>query len=90
MLVASVEWIYHWYGLLTEEETNASSKKVEFNFLVNDEILHSKLSEHLLANKIPIEHDICIEYVEAVPPPEPLDCLEHDDWVSAVHVLEKW
>lgn len=74
--------------MITDEEVD--SKKVEFNFLVNDEILHCKLSEHLLANKIPTEYDICIEYIEAVAPPEPLDCLEHDDWVSAVHVLSRW
>lgn len=36
------------------------------------------------------EEVINVEYVEKYPPPEPQDCLIHDDWVSAVAVCEKW
>lgn len=73
-----------------ENFDNSEKEKVQFDFVINDELLRCKLSEHLVANSIPTEHDIAIEYIEAVPSPEPLDCLQHDDWVSAVHASDKW
>ncbi|XKL66223.1 hypothetical protein PGB90_009643 [Kerria lacca] len=76
--------------LLCEGASDSKNKKFQFSFLINDEILHSNLAEYIAENNISSEHDICIEYIEATPAPEPLDCLEHDDWVSAVHMSSEW
>ncbi len=37
-----------------------------------------------------VEEVVEVEYVESCPPPEPHDCLMHDDWVSAVDAIEQW
>lgn len=73
--------------LLTESDV---SIKVEFDFLVRGEFLKSKLGEHLKERTISFEDTISIEYIERFPPPEPKDCLLHDDWVSAVETRGSW
>jgi len=37
-----------------------------------------------------VEEVVDVEYVESCPPPEPQDCLMHDDWVSAVDAIDQW
>lgn len=54
------------------------------------EFLRVSLIEHVGEKGLSIEDVIEVEYLEQHPPPEPQDCLLHDDWVSAVAVCEKW
>lgn len=42
------------------------------------------------SKKIGVEEVIEVEYVERTPPPEPENCLMHDDWVSAVDTNNSW
>lgn len=72
------------------KETADFQNPIEFDFLILSQFLRSSLSEHVAEREICTEDTIEIEYVEKHPPPEPQDCLLHDDWVSAVAVCEKW
>ncbi|CAG5087248.1 Similar to AAEL005041: Ribosome biogenesis protein WDR12 homolog (Aedes aegypti) [Cotesia congregata] len=69
---------------------SGNDKQVEFDFLVCSELLRTSLSEHINERGASTEDVIDVEYLEKHPPPEPQDCLVHDDWVSAVAVSEKW
>jgi len=71
-------------------ESNQVTQEIEFDFLVQSEFLRTTLSEHVTERGISSEEVINVEYIEKHPPPEPQDCLIHDDWVSAVAVCEKW
>lgn len=64
--------------------------RVEFDFLIQGEFLKTQLGDHLKERLISFEDIIEIEYVERFPPPEPQDCLLHDDWVSAVKTNGSW
>ncbi|XP_043524232.1 ribosome biogenesis protein WDR12 homolog [Frieseomelitta varia] len=72
------------------KESTEVKNNIEFDFLVCSQFLRTSLSEHILERNISTEEVIIVEYVEKYPPPEPQDCLIHDDWVSAVAVCEKW
>lgn len=54
------------------------------------EFLRTSLAEHIGERGVSVEEVITVEYIVKHPPPEPQDCLIHDDWVSAVAVCEKW
>nr|CAD7438625.1 unnamed protein product [Timema bartmani] len=71
---------------ITDEERS----DVEFDFLINNQFLRVSLGEFLEENGISSELALDIEYLEHLPPPEPQDCLMHDDWVSAVQVRGSW
>ncbi|XP_059472358.1 ribosome biogenesis protein WDR12 homolog isoform X2 [Neocloeon triangulifer] len=73
--------------LLTETHGGAV---VEFDFLVGGELLRTHLSEHLSERQVSAEEVVLVEYVERFPAPEPQDCLEHDDWVSATQASGEW
>lgn len=75
---------------LTFPESSKLEKEKEFDFLVSSQFLRSTLSKHLEGSDVSTETLINVEYFEKHPPPEPQDCLIHDDWVSAVAVSEKW
>lgn len=66
------------------------SSQLEFDFLLLNEYLKGRLSDHLREKAISSEDNIVLEYVEKYPPPEPLDSLLHDDWVAAVQMCDKW
>ncbi|XP_058803230.1 ribosome biogenesis protein WDR12 homolog [Phymastichus coffea] len=72
------------------EEPSGISHEVEFDFLVCSEFLRTSLAEHIGERGVSVEEVINVEYIVKHPPPEPQDCLIHDDWVSAVAVCEKW
>ncbi|KAJ8680541.1 hypothetical protein QAD02_016328 [Eretmocerus hayati] len=72
------------------KESGKLQKEVEFDFLVCSEFLRTTLAEHVGERGISTEDVINIEYLEKHPPPEPQDCLIHDDWVSAVAMCERW
>ncbi|XP_065338510.1 ribosome biogenesis protein WDR12 homolog isoform X2 [Cloeon dipterum] len=67
-----------------------SGGSVEFDFLVHGELLRTPLVDHLSERQVSTEEVVLIEYVERFPAPEPTDCLEHDDWVSAAQSCGKW
>ncbi|CAB3361773.1 Hypothetical predicted protein [Cloeon dipterum] len=67
-----------------------SGGSVEFDFLVSGELLRTPLVDHLSERQVSTEEVVLIEYVERFPAPEPTDCLEHDDWVSAAQSCGKW
>ena len=69
---------------------NQEWKNIDFEFLINNEILRVPLHDHLSNNDIPIEGIVTIEYVEKSPAPSPKDSLNHDDWVSSVHLYQNW
>lgn len=72
------------------KESHAEHKNVEFDFVVGNELLRIPLCEHLQEQDTSIEQVIEVEFVERFPSPEPQDCLEHDDWVSAAQAGGKW
>lgn len=71
-------------------ESTGSGTLTEFDFLVSGELLRAPLSEHLLERNVSVEEVVLVEYVERFPAPEPQDCLEHDDWVSATQSGGEW
>lgn len=71
-------------------ESTDVNHDIEFDFLVCSQFLRASLAEHIAERNISTEDVIIVEYVEKYPPPEPQDCLIHDDWVSAVAACEKW
>ncbi|XP_033335271.2 ribosome biogenesis protein WDR12 homolog [Megalopta genalis] len=72
------------------KESGSIKNDVEFDFLVCSQFLRSSLLDHITEKSVSTEDVINVEYIEKYPPPEPQDCLIHDDWVSAVAVREKW
>ncbi|ESN96548.1 hypothetical protein HELRODRAFT_107575 [Helobdella robusta] len=57
---------------------------VNFDFLINDELLRQSLIEHVTEKEIQIEDTIVIEYVDKLPAPSVGECLMHNDWIAAV------
>jgi len=86
-------------------DDNILEKSKRFDFLIGGEFLRGTLEELVLRHEalkanqfgdvkepstIGVEEIVDVEYVESCPPPEPKDCLMHDDWISAVDATEKW
>lgn len=72
------------------ESSGIDTKSVEFDFLAEGELVRTSLGEHISERGVSPEGVITVEYVERLPAPQPQDCLLHDDWVSSVHVADKW
>lgn len=72
------------------KESQQLEKEIDFDFLISSQFLRTTLSEHISEKSLSIEQVIDIEYIEKHQPPEPQNCLIHDDWVSAVAVCQKW
>ncbi|KAL7045325.1 hypothetical protein ACKWTF_002193 [Chironomus riparius] len=72
--------------ILQENQNEMFTSEILFDFLVRGEFLKTSLLKHLKDNEISFEDVIDVEYVERFPAPEILDCLLHDDWVSAVQM----
>lgn len=77
-------------ALIQEANTSLSIKSINFDFLLDGEILSTQLSEHIQEHGISTEDTIEVEYLERFPAPQPQDCLMHDDWVAAVHSHRNW
>lgn len=71
----------------SKQEITAS---IDFDFLVCGEFLRQPLNELLEERNVSFEEVVDVEYIEQHPTPEPMDCLMHDDWVSAVQVRHGW
>lgn len=76
-------------ALLAANLEDELSGRLEFDFLLLNEYVKGRLSDHLRDKAISYEDNIVLEYVEKYPPPEPQDSLLHDDWVSAVQMCDK-
>lgn len=72
------------------KESADTKGEIEFDFLVCSQFLRTSLSDHVADKDVSTEDVVDVQYVEKYPPPEPQDCLIHDDWVSAVAVCDKW
>ncbi|KRT81986.1 WD40 domain-containing protein, partial [Oryctes borbonicus] len=75
---------------LLKESNPDVLKPIDFDFLVFDELLRVPLCEHLQEKGISTEVTVDIEYIQRSPAPQPQDALQHDDWISSVHVADKW
>lgn len=64
-------------------------EKKEFDFVINGELLRTTVGQHLTDRLIGTEAVVEIECIEKNVPPEPLDVLQHSDWVSCVHCHQK-
>ncbi|KAF5284868.1 hypothetical protein FQR65_LT13384 [Abscondita terminalis] len=65
-------------------------KPIEFDFLIEGQILRLSLIEHLKDFNISTESTVEVEYIERTAAPEPENALLHDDWVGDVQVADKW
>jgi len=59
-------------------------KNVEFDFLLDGDLLRLPLIQSVREKSISTETVIELEYVEKYPSPKPEDSLIHDDWVACV------
>jgi ribosome biogenesis protein len=64
-----------------------TEKPIPLEFLINGQFLRTSLDDFLTQNGISTETTLQVEYVKALIPPLYAASFEHDDWVSAVHVL---
>lgn len=64
-------------------------KTIEFDFLVQNELLRVPLQEHLQERTLSTEAVVEIEYLERTPAPEPQDSILHEDWVATIKVADK-
>ncbi|KAI4465756.1 wd40 repeat protein 12 37 [Holotrichia oblita] len=75
---------------LLKESNPEILKNIEFDFLVIGELLRVPLCNHLQEKGVSAEVTVDIEYIQRSPAPQPQDALQHDDWISSVHVADKW
>lgn len=68
-----------------------------FDFLVGGRLLRTNVEEHLKiysdeidANEILNEKLVEVEYLVCLDPPEPLEAVQHDDWVSCVDANDSY
>jgi len=80
-------------GLLKEKRDDGANasvegetewRNVEFDFLLDGDMLRVPLNALVKEKNISTESVIELEYVEKYPSPKPEDSLIHDDWVAAV------
>ena len=64
-------------------------KNVEFDFLLDGDLVRVPLDQLVQEKRISTETVIELEYVEKYPSPKPEDSLIHDDWVAAVAGLNR-
>lgn len=68
-----------------------------FDFLIGGRLLRLNVEEHLKlysdeidANEVLNEKLVEVEYILSLEPPEPLEAVQHDDWVSCVDANEAY
>lgn len=72
-----------------DEQENHDIENLEFDFLINNELLINSLMQHMDNHGLSSESVIIIEYILKQTPPEPENTIEHDDWISCIHANEK-
>lgn len=75
---------------LLKENNPDVLKSLDFDFLILGELLRIPLCEHLQEKGVSTETTVEIEYIQRTPAPQPQDALQHDDWISSIHVADKW
>ena len=63
--------------------------QVEFDFLINNVLVESSLSQHLSKHEISSEQTVSIEYIEKTIEPSANSSDNHPDWVSCVDALKR-
>lgn len=63
--------------------------QISFDFLIGSQFLRTSLIEHVTEMEISIE-EVVVECIEKYIPPEPMDCIMQDDWISAIDLCENW
>ncbi|BET01892.1 Pescadillo homolog [Nesidiocoris tenuis] len=71
------------------DESPGQRIAAEFDFIAGGELVVRPLGDHLARLGVSAESVVDVEYLERRPPPEALDCLIHDDWVSSVDVCRR-
>ncbi|XP_071958284.1 ribosome biogenesis protein wdr12-like [Antedon mediterranea] len=74
--------------LLNEEKAEEDVQQIDFDFLIDGELLRVSVSNHMEEKGISSETVVEIEYFEKHPAPTPEGSLLHDDWVSSVQGLK--
>ncbi len=76
-------------GLLTfvagSEGELPNLQSVQFDFLINGELIRDSLDAHIQSRDLPTENVIRVEYAEQSSPPSLSEELTHPDWVSCAH-----
>lgn len=70
-------------------DSGGTLKTIDFDFLVQNELLRVPLHEHLQERGLSAEALIEIEYLERTPAPEPQESILHEDWVATIKVADK-
>lgn len=70
-------------------DSGGFAKAIDFDFLVQNELLRVPLNEHLQDRGLSTEAVVEIEYLERTPAPEPQDSIVHEDWVASIKVSDK-
>lgn len=74
-----------------DENLNEDLLSTEFDFYISEQFVYTTLEQFIEENEeIRTESVIEIEYVERCPPPEPIDTLVVDDWVSSIRGQGNW
>ncbi|KAI5751299.1 hypothetical protein M8J77_006183 [Diaphorina citri] len=76
--------------ILKEDSNEDNYKDIQFDFLIAGELLRTSVTSFLESKGISSENVIDVEYLESTPTPSPLDCILHDDWVSAIDFHNDW
>jgi ribosome biogenesis protein len=76
-------------SILQDDHNNNNSQSefdsnIEFDFYINNEIIHQNLAEYFQLNDLNTEALIEIEYIERYPQPIPIDTIITDDWISSI------
>ncbi|KAF5288979.1 hypothetical protein FQA39_LY03858 [Lamprigera yunnana] len=79
-------------ALLNEliKESLETTAPIEFDFLIEGQLLRLTLLEHIKDFNISTETTIDVEYIQRTAAPEPENALSHDDWVAGIKVADKW
>ncbi|XP_033108271.1 ribosome biogenesis protein WDR12-like [Anneissia japonica] len=70
--------------LLNEEKAEEDVEQLDFDFLIDGELLRVSVSNHMEEKGISSETVVEIEYFQKHPAPTPEGSLLHDDWISCV------
>ncbi|KAJ3130336.1 WD repeat-containing protein 12 [Nowakowskiella sp. JEL0407] len=65
----------------------ATTTPIPFDFIINSKFLRTSIQDYLTENSLSSENILEIEYFTSSLPPTSSESLDHDDWVSSVHIL---
>src|SRR3989338_2716454 len=67
-----------------DEEESSNSKRIPFDFLIQDEFLRSSLGEYIREHDISTEAVIEVQYTFAISKPQEKHDFQHDDWIASL------